>query len=358
MVGGSHAQGLRRRLAGPLLIAVSALVLVAPVRAGDFLRLYGGENVGTSSGVFLRIPVGARAVALGQAYSASAYDGSSIFWNPAGIMRAPGRKNFFFSHSEYTAGIDLNYAAYHMHGLNFGYGLSVGVLSSGDILRTDELHQEGTGSTFNANQIFVGLTIARAMTDRFSIGATAKYYQENLDQYQMKAVLADLGILYFVGWHDLRIGFYVHNFGTDLKPGGTPPPLLDGYQATGSFQSFPAPTEGAFGLARTWQFSEHIGLMTAMDFNHPSDAQETFRLGGELGLRERLYLRAGYEIGRDEGGLAAGFGLTLSRKNFLLRIDYAYSDLGSFGTIHHISVDLSPLTKRRPVDNWRHGRER
>ena len=31
----------------------------------------------------------------------------------------------------------------------------------------------------------------------------------------------------------------------------------------------------------------------------------------------------------------------------LLRIDYAYSDMGSFGTIHRISVDLSPLTRKR-----------
>ena len=111
------------------------------------------------------------------------------------------------------------------------------------------------------------------------------------------------------------------------------------------FQSFPAPTVGAFGAAKTWTLSRRIGLLTTADFNHPSDNQESFRLGAELGLNEMLFLRGGYETSRDEGGFAAGFGLQLKRKQFLLRIDYAYSDMGSFGTIHHISVDLSPLIR-------------
>ena len=59
------------------------------------------------------------------------------------------------------------------------------------------------------------------MTDRFSLGGTVKYYQENLDEFQIKALLADLGILYYVGIGDLRIGFAVRNFGSDLKPGGS-----------------------------------------------------------------------------------------------------------------------------------------
>ena len=35
--------------------------------------------------------------------------------------------------------------------------------------------------------------------------------------------------------------------------------------------------------------------------------------------------------------------------------DYAYSHLGNFGISHHFSVDLSPLTKRKPTDAWRRG---
>jgi hypothetical protein len=333
--------------------ALGAVVLLwaaSPVRAGDTIQLYGEENVGTASAQFLRIPVGARAVALGQAYSSLATDGSGIFWNPAGLMRTPGRTNYFASHAAWAADIDLSYAAYHRRGQNFAYGLMFGALQSGDIPRTDELHQEGTGQYFNANQFFVGASLARAMSDRFSLGLTVKYFQENLDEFQTKAVLLDLGILYYVGVGDLRVGFTVRNFGGDIHPEGTPPPAPDGYVASTEFQSFPVPTLGAFGASKSWELSPKMVLLTAADFNHPSDYSESFRLGGEFGIWNQLFLRAGYETNRPEGGLSAGFGLQAERHQLLIRIDYAYSDMGAFGVVHHFSLDLSPLWRRTAVD--------
>jgi len=297
--------------------------------------------------VLLRVPVGARAVALGQAYTACATDGSAPFWNPAGLMRAPGRRNLFFAHDDYAAGIDLEYAAYHWHGQNFAYGLSAGMLVSGDIPRTTELHQEGTGQTFTANQYVLGFSVARAMTDRFSFGGTVKYFQENLDEFTTRGALFDVGILYFVGVGDLRVGFTVHDIGPDLKPGGTPPELGNGYEPPAEFQSYAAPTAGSFGMAYTWRLGEHTDLLTTTDFHHPTDYSESFRLGMELELNRRLALRGGYETNRDQGGLAAGFGVRLARDLWDIRVDYALRDMGDFGTVHQISLDLSPLWRRR-----------
>lgn len=333
-----------------VVLTGALLCAAAPARAGnDVLRLYGEENAGTSSAQFLRVPVGARAVAMGQAYSAMATDCSGIFWNPAGLMRTPGRTNYFAAHTVWAADIDLDFAAFHKRGQNYAYGLMLGALRSGDILRTDELHQEGTGQYFNANQFYLGASLARAMTDRFSLGATVKYFQENLDEYQTKALLADLGILYYVGLGDLRVGFTVRNFGNDVSPSGEPPAAPDGYVPARSFQSFPAPTVGAFGAARTWELGSKVALVTSADFNHPSDYSESFRLGSELALRKQLFLRAGYETNRPEGGFAAGFGLQVERHQLRIRVDYAYSDMGSFGTVHHLSLDLSPLWHRPPT---------
>lgn len=337
-----------------LTAACAAVLLLSSGLAGtavaqrDILSLYGGENRGSAGAQFLRLPVGARGIALGQAYTASATDGSALFWNPAGVMRTPARRNFFLSHTEYAAGIDLDHVSAHWRGQNFGFGVLAGMLRSGEIPRTTELHQEGTGQTFRADQYFLGLTLARAMTDRFSIGGTVKYYQENLDDFEARALLMDLGILYFVGYGDLRVGFAVRNFGPDLAPGGSPPALPAGYQQTGEFQSFPAPTSGSFGVAHTLALASRIGLLFAADFNHPSDYSESFRLGGELGLDERLFLRGGFETNRDEGGFAAGFGVKTGMDGFDLRLDYALRDMGSFGTMHHVSVDISPLFGRKP----------
>jgi len=319
------------------------LVCVTGVRAGGILGLYGEENVGAAGAQFLRIPVGARGVALGRAYTACATDASALFWNPAGVLRTAGRRNLFAAHTEYAADIDLDYFSYHTRGQNFGYGFSLGMLRSGEIPRTDEFHQEGLGTTFKADQYLVGFTLARAMTDRFSLGGTLKLYQENLDEFEIRSVMADLGILYFVGIGDMRVGFSVRNFGPKLRPDGEPPPLEGDYRQAGSFQEFAAPTVGAFGITYTFTLSENISLLTTSDFSHPSDYTESFHWGSELGLNDMFYLRAGYETGRNDGGIAAGFGVKIGKKRLVFRLDYAYSDMGLFGTIHHFSLDLVPL---------------
>jgi hypothetical protein len=336
-----------------MVVLLSLLAAAGPVRA-NVLDLYGAENVGTAGGQFLKIPVGPRAVALGKAYVACAIDGPTVFWNPAGVMRTAGRRNAFASHIVYTTDIDLDYASIHWRNQNFGYAISAGMLRSGDIPRTTELQVEGTGQTFRADQYLLGLTLARAMTDRLSLGVTAKVLQENLDEWETRTLLFDVGMLYYLGVRDLCVGFAVRSLGPDIQPNGEPP-RRDGYESSTEFQSSAPPTEGAFGLAGTWDLTPDVDLLTTVDFNHPSDARESFRGGVELGLRRLLYLRAGYETGRDEGGVAGGFGLQLRRKQMLWRIDYGYSDMGGFGTVHHIGVEFSPLWDK---ELKRHGRVR
>ena len=332
-----------RILTGLLLVSC---ILAPMARAGEIIALYGDENVGTSGAIFLRLPVGARAVAMGQAYTAGATDGSAPFWNPAGMQSTIGRRSIMVSHTEYAADIDLEYAACHWRRQNFAFGLFGGSLRSGDIPRTTELHQEGTGQFFSANQYLFGLAVTRSMTDRLAIGGTLKYFQENLDEFTVRSALMDLGVLYYIGIGDLRLGFSVRNFGPDMKPDGTPPEIGGDYTSPSDFQSYSAPTSGSFGMAFTLPVSSRIGLLSSVDFHHPSDYSESFRLGEELALDDMFFLRAGYETNRLEGGLAAGFGVAVERDGFRVRLDYAMRDMGSFGMIHNISVDLVPLTDR------------
>src|SRR5690349_8398397 len=43
------------------------------------------SSPGTSGGSILSLPVGARAIAMGEAFAAQADDSSSLYWNPAGM---------------------------------------------------------------------------------------------------------------------------------------------------------------------------------------------------------------------------------------------------------------------------------
>ena len=326
--------------------AVLILLIAGTASAQGVLDLYGEENAGTAGAQFLRIPAGARAVGLAQAAVAGADDASGAYWNPASVIRTERDHNLFAGHTEYAADIGIEHSAYQWRRQNFGFAVTAAMLRSGDIPRTTEFYQEGTGDFFSADMYVLGLTVARAMTDRFSIGMTAKYYQENLDEFVVRSALLDLGILYYVGVGDLRVGFAVRNFGPDLTPGGTPPDLGEGFNTPGSFQGFSAPTSGSFGTAYTWTLSERIRLMTAADFHHPTDYSETFRFGGELDIDRLLFLRAGRETNRVEGGLSAGFGVGLDRGGWDVRMDYAMRDMGAFGTVHMVSVDLAPPARR------------
>ena len=62
-----------------LLVAATPPELHAQTSLGD-------QRVGTSSGSFLRIGVGARAVAMGGAYVAVCDDITACAWNPAGLV--------------------------------------------------------------------------------------------------------------------------------------------------------------------------------------------------------------------------------------------------------------------------------
>ena len=52
---------------------------------------------GTTTGELLKIPVGTRAIGMGEAYTALADDSSALYWNPAG-MSLTNQKEVTFEH--------------------------------------------------------------------------------------------------------------------------------------------------------------------------------------------------------------------------------------------------------------------
>src|SRR5437773_4331058 len=96
-----------RRTAACVLAAVAALAAAVPARAQLTL---GGQRVGTSSGTFLRIGVGARAEAMGETFVAVANDPSAIYWNPAGLASLQ-RNEASESHVDWPADIHYDHLA-------------------------------------------------------------------------------------------------------------------------------------------------------------------------------------------------------------------------------------------------------
>jgi hypothetical protein len=318
-----------------LLILWLLLLFASPATAGQLITLYGGERAGTSGGQFLRVPFGARGIAMGSGMSAAADGASSVFWNPAAMITVEGSNQLLVSHTAYAADMNVDHIAYVRKIGVWRLGLMGGVLRSGDILRTSELHPTGQGFTFTANQFVGSVSLGRQMTDRFTVAATAKFLQENLDEFKNEGVFLDLGALYYIGFHTARVGFTVQNFGSDLKLTGSPPP-----EAGTDWQSFAAPTIAVFGAAYDFGRGDHRRLTLCFDFRHPSDEQESVIFGGEAALLDHLALRGGWRSNVDQGGISAGFGLHLEKNGLLLRVGYAYDDRGAFGGLHTVTVEF------------------
>jgi len=319
VVGGSGLGGLR----------------VPGVVAGELISLYGGERAGTSGGQFLRVPGDARGIAMGGGMSAAADGAASVFWNPAAMITVTSNNRIFLNHTEYAADMDVDHLAYvHRFG-PWRLGVMAAVMRSGDILRTTELHPTGQGFTFSADQVIGGLSLGRQLTDRFTVAASVKFLQENLDEYQNRGFFIDLGALYYVGFKTTRIGFTVQNFGGDLRLNGTPP------EGTGGdWQSFSAPTVALFGLAYDFGRGDQKRLTLSFDFRHPSDEDESLIFGAEAALLGHFALRGGWKSNVEQGGLSAGFGLNWEKQRRMLRLGYSYEDMGAFGGFHTISLEF------------------
>jgi len=292
-------------------------------------------KVGNSGFKFLDISVDARAIAMGETYAALAEGPSAVFWNPAGINLSKGI-NVFTHYNKWWNDI--------MHGsfsftYNLGLAGNLGVffvgLHSGDIEVTTVENPDGTGGVTSYYAYAAGLTYGRFLTDRFSFAINLKILGENYgttpngDACRSLGFGMDVGGLYVTSFRDMKIGLAVMNFGPDITPSGTYPNYENGevVDDSASFKNIPLPGGFRGGIAMTLYETEMMKVIGAFDVYHPSDNVERYSLGVEAGLMNMVFLRGGYEFGRDDNVLAlnTGLGFNIPAGNVKVKVDLAYS---------------------------------
>ncbi len=83
----------------------------------------------------------------------------------------------------------------------------------------------GTGRTFIAADFAAGLSYAQSLTDKFSVGSTVKFLQENLADEVAHGWAVDVGTFYETGWRSLTLAMIISNFGPDMQFISTPFPM-------------------------------------------------------------------------------------------------------------------------------------
>ena len=74
----------------------------------------GGQRAGISTAQFLKIGVGGRATAMGDAFIAVANDVSALYWNPAGLVLTE-KNEIMFSHNSWVVDIGHEFLGASFH---------------------------------------------------------------------------------------------------------------------------------------------------------------------------------------------------------------------------------------------------
>ncbi len=313
------------------------------------------SKVGSTAAPFLNIAIGAKAVSMGGAFVATANDVSSLYWNPAGAAQMM-QSGAMFTHSSWFADIKYNWAGAVLDlGAMGTAGLSVTVLDYGDMEVTTLAEQDGTGQSFTAQDVSLGVTYAYNLTDKFALGGTAKFVNQEIWNSSASTVAFDLGVLFLSDIYGLRIGASISNFGGDMTLDGKDlfvqhdiDEQIEGNNdqilAELRTDEYPLPLLFRIGLAMDVIDIDGHRITIGADALHPNDNDESLNVGAEYLIYDLISLRGGYKslfLDNSEEGLTLGVGLQYSLGPGLgIYVDYAYQDFGILDNTQHFSIGI------------------
>ena len=315
--------------------------LIASTARAQLFPVLGGQRAGISTAQFLKIGVGGRASAMGEAFIAVSNDASALYWNPAGISQF-NNDQLIISHNVWVVDINHDFLGivYHLDDDN-SFGASLTAVTMDDMPVTTEFAPFGTGEYFGYTDIAVSITYSRKMTKQFSFGGSVKYIEETLDKLKMRGVMIDLGTYYRTGLGSTRFAVTVSNFGNELAPDGQV--TLVGNREVNEWQSFAPPTVFRIGFAMEPYQSEEHRITASIQLNHPNDNSENVSLGAEYSWREMFFVRGGYRFNVDGQNYSFGVGVQAPISIAEFTFDYAYSNLELLGSAHRFSIILGLL---------------
>lgn len=311
------------------------------------------SKVGTTAVPFLEIGTGAAHVGRGEAAVASVQGASSLYWNPGTIARIR-RADVSAQITPWHAGTQLQYIAGVVPAGTGSVGISLYLFDSGEMPVTTIDLEDGTGEMFRVQDLSLGFSYGRMLTERFSLGGTAKLIRTRLWRMSASTLALDLGFVYATPWDRLQLGFSISNFGGELSLSGDnttvrvdQDPLTsgdhDGILANLAVRSWDLPLLTRFGAAWSLIESPAFGLEAMTDVLYPNSRDPYMNFGMEATLLDLLVLRGGYsnvlaqEV-RGLGRLRVGVGLRLADR---MTFDFALSDRGDLDATHHFGLGLT-----------------
>lgn len=282
------------------------------------------DSNGGYAGAFLRMGLGARSLALGNAGVADQTGGYSFYYNPA-LTASTQKKTISLSNSSMSLDRSTNFIGFSMKAPpDAGFALGWIRSSVDELYNINSIGEFGKNIDQSINAVY--FNFARPFGEKLSVGLSFKYIWESIDAgedaYFSSGWGWDFGAIYQI-LPQLRAGLVVRDVASQLKAntdkifehGGTTKDLFPVTYLAGLRYDTPLP----------W-------LQVQYDFESSDKSNVAHHLGAEAVYAKTVALRMGYETGKANGRMTMGAGINFTSlekgKNSLLRflgyLDYAF----------------------------------
>jgi len=348
----------RNKISKVLMFVLVATISLSMVFAGSDKRR------GTAGAQELLLPVGAVGTAMGGSYGAVISGIEAAYWNPAGVAKLDGNGEVIFSHMDYIADIDVEYAAIASRVGSFGVlGATLKTINFGEIPVTTTETPDGTGETYSPRYMTMGVVYSRVMTDRINFGVKLNLISETIMRVSATGAALNAGVQYRTADDGFMMGVALRNLGTDMIFNGpdleqtiTPPGTEPGTRSEPwriPLSPFELPTQleisVAYGVLNTGTTTVTLGG----SFLNDNFSLDQYTFGAEIELMNMIYLRGSYALAEDPEthefysgneqflwGPGFGGGLKLNMGSTSFKLDYAMRPSFLFANTQWLSFRL------------------
>jgi hypothetical protein len=291
------------------------IIIIILFSALSYAQNDGAANTGLA---FLKLGVGARGLAMGEAYSSVCNDGTAVIYNPARLNSGDGN-NVTLMYNSAMKDLTNNFvgAKFKFNKLGIGVGLFKTNIEGIEIRTIPGAPID----KFDAQNLSLNLSLCYELYRNLSIGVTSKMLYEKIYIDEASGYAFDVGTNYSID--NFSLSFVLSNLGSinALKEVSTK-----------------LPTSVRLGGAYSF-IKKDFNFILALDgFKVLDGGKLHVNSGAEVCYKDIIFIRAGYQTAYDNKGFTTGIGFKYKG----ITMDYAfipYSD--SFGTSNTLSLGFN-----------------
>ena len=315
------------------------LLIIIIVTILRFTLAYSSVDTGRTSATFLKIPIGARVIAMGESYTAIGDDPYALLGNMAGIARN-SQMEISFSHLEWIGDTDYEFIGFiyplakGFSGYNGTIGFSLNYLHLPLFFSYNDWGEIKESVSFSDFALTLGYAqpVAKFRNGIISAGSSVKYIGEIFNKYYDDAISFSMGFIYSMKIPPftlfkkrlrnkiLDIGFLIENWSMGTDIGGYSTPVI--YK---------------LGVG----FAPYKSFLTSMDIHIPLDNRIRINMGCEFSLKDTVFFRLGYRfLGYEVDSLSWGMGIKFNFQSKIVKTDISYAPVSTLGNTLNFSVSL------------------